>query len=191
MIKRITILLLAVFIVSGPQHRSAAKEMGSVCRKSSNTEHQVMDSITVETPKMVSVHFEKTYIDGIKIVKETREHFISPENILTKYPGWHLAKCNENKVFLSMKVDDLSPISKTAGIIGLKDGNILTLYNGKPSNQKVIQTFFQIDVNAMEADAAKRLNEGIRITNKNQYEWLLHSLSKYAVNHMSKVQRNS
>jgi forespore regulator of the sigma-K checkpoint len=110
---------------------------------------------------------------------------------MIKYSGWKLAKCSENDVYLSKKIDDISPVSKTAGVMGLKDGNVLTLYNGNPGNHQVIQTFFQIDINALEADAAERLNRGIRITDKTQYKLLLDALSKYAVNHIRDVQRNS
>jgi len=182
--------LVIVFLVS-LGHSALAQETDSICKKDEAKDHQVMSPMSVQSPQMVNVHLEKTFIDGVKIVNISKTHFISLENILTKYSGFRLSKCNERDVFLSKKIDDLSPISKTAGIIGLKDGNVLTLYNGNPKENKIIQTFFQIDINALEADAAKKLNQGIRITNKNQYEMLLHSLSKIAINHVSQAQRNS
>jgi len=184
-------VLFVVLLFFSMHPIAKAAETQPSCLDKQQKEHQVMGRMALEAPKRVSVHLEKSYIDGVKIVRVTTDHFISPENIMIKYSGWKLAKCSENDVYLSKKIDDISPVSKTAGVMGLKDGNVLTLYNGNPGNHQVIQTFFQIDINALEADAAERLNRGIRITDKTQYKLLLDALSKYAVNHIRDVQRNS
>ena len=179
-LKWLVVLLVGIAICFGMNNYSLASS-NSICNKKVEKEHQVMEPLSVKTPKMVNVHLKTTFIDGISIVNIVPDHFISAETVMAKYSGWRMAKCNERDVFLFKKVDDLSPISKTAGIFGLKDGNILTLYKGNPNEKQIIQTFFQIDVNAMEADAANQLQHGIKISNKKQYNKVIHDLSKFAV----------
>lgn len=185
-----TLLLTAAFCFSAG-HQSLAKDKNSICNKNEEKEHQVMGRLSVKTPEITNVHLKTTYLDGVSIVNVVNDHFISSENVMTKYDGWHVATCHEKDVFLYKKVNDLSPISKTAGIFGLKDGNILTLYKGSPDENQVIQTFFQIDVNALEADAANQLKEGIRISNKNDFKKVLDSFSKYAITHRPKIENRS
>jgi forespore regulator of the sigma-K checkpoint len=177
----ISALLLVITICFGMSYQSIAQGSQTICDKKDVKDHQVMGPLSVKTPKIINVHLKTLFMDGVSIVNVVDDHFISLDSVVTKYEGFHLAKCSEKNVFLFKKVDDLSPVSKTAGIFGLKDGKILTLYKGDPDKNQIIQTFFQIDVNALEADAFNHLRQGIRISDKNQYIKVIQSFSKYTV----------
>nr|WP_255654952.1 BofC C-terminal domain-containing protein [Cohnella sp. REN36] len=81
-------------------------------------------------------------------------------------------------------VDDLSPICRETAFIGLdRDGN-LSLFDGPPRKEKVIRTFFQLDVKSLESSLSKErmreLTEGIRVTNRDSYNHVLTRYVEYA-----------
>ncbi|WP_376845137.1 BofC C-terminal domain-containing protein [Camelliibacillus cellulosilyticus] len=177
--------LTAVMVITGlilPRQThalSCANQLNPVKEKS------VSEEMGANAPVMITVHFKETYIDGVSIEREDREHYLSFDTLITEHPGWRVVDCSKGNITFSKTVDDLSPVSKAAGIFGLKDNHILTLYFGEPSNDKIIRTFFQIDVGAMESNAVLKLKHGIRITNKKDYQTILHSMSKYAIHTVS------
>ncbi|GGE42772.1 hypothetical protein GCM10011391_22000 [Pullulanibacillus camelliae] len=138
--------------------------------------------IQVQAVSLSHIHMNTRYIDGISIQKTMDKHVLSLKDFLHQHPQWTLIKKTKTDVFLERKVDDLSPVSKAVGVLGLKNGNTLTLFNGSPEHNQIIQTFFQIDIHALQAKDFNRLKTGIPITNKEAYQNMLHLFAKYEVN---------
>lgn len=69
--------------------------------------------------------------------------------------------------------------------IGLDERGVLSLFDGPPLRDKVIRSFFQIDIEFLEsslpAEIVAQLYNGIRVTNITQYNSVLSTFSDYAV----------
>lgn len=77
--------------------------------------------------------------------------------------------------------DDLSDNS----YIGIDQHGVLSLFEGPPLEEKVIRSFFQINIEFLESslppEIVEQLYEGIRITNHSEYNSVLSTFSDYAV----------
>lgn len=86
---------------------------------------------------------------------------------------------------LEEKVGDLSEACKQSAVFGLDRAGRLTLYDGPPRKEKVVRTFYQLDIRVMESrlpkDEVKRLTDGIRIEDKETYYSVLSSFSDFAI----------
>ncbi|WP_176222190.1 BofC C-terminal domain-containing protein [Tuberibacillus sp. Marseille-P3662] len=131
-------------------------------------------------PLIVNLHLKKTFIDGVQIQNTVKKKVMSMEDLWTTYSDWQLVDQRKGNVYFKKKVDDLSPVSKAVGILGLSDNETLTLYKGNPDDQTIIQTFYQIDTKELQVNMRKQLKEGIRIKNKQDFKHVLKKLQQYA-----------
>jgi len=105
-------------------------------------------------------------------------------NLLNEHPSWKGQFEGQGKIVLNETIHDLSPACKQRAYMSLdKDGN-LSLFDGPPEQDKVIKTFFQLDINSMESslpdDALRHLYDGIRIQDIDEYNSVLSTFSDYA-----------
>nr|WP_280521247.1 BofC C-terminal domain-containing protein [Paenibacillus mangrovi] len=105
-------------------------------------------------------------------------------NLLNEHPSWKGQFSGQGKVVLNETILDLSPTCKQRAYMSLdKDGN-LSLFDGPPEQDKVIKTFFQLDISSMESslpeDALRHLYDGIRIQDMDEYNSVLSTFSDYA-----------
>ncbi|MFD2681415.1 BofC C-terminal domain-containing protein [Bacillus seohaeanensis] len=129
----------------------------------------------------VKVVLERVYLDG-EISEETVEETIwSMEDFWASYEDWKLITMNEEEIVFQQHVNDISPLLKTNGYFGISDKGVLSIFNGKPDQSKIIQSFFQIDVNKLESKQHKELVKGIPIKNKKSYEDVLKSFEQYSI----------
>ncbi|WP_308634735.1 BofC C-terminal domain-containing protein [Paenibacillus silvisoli] len=113
--------------------------------------------------------------------------------LLKQHPGWTAVLDAQQAVVMEERIDDLSDSCKQNGTFSMdRDGN-LSLYDGSPKKEKVLRTFFQLDVNYMESSLPKdRIDElvnGIRITDKDEYNSVLSTFSDYAMDRSEKVMK--
>lgn len=68
---------------------------------------------------------------------------------------------------------------------GLDDDGNLSLFEGLPSEKKVVRSFFQLDIEYLESSLPQeiidQLHEGIQITDYAQYNSVLSTFSEYAI----------
>ncbi|MNZ88772.1 hypothetical protein D3C78_1076700 [compost metagenome] len=114
------------------------------------------------------------------------------KQLLLTHPEWK-AELDEqhNSIVLEQQVEDLSEYCKENAYIGLdKEGN-LTLFDGVPKKEKVVRTFFQLDVNYLESSLPKdkldELAHGIRIIDMNEFNSVISTFSDYALERNEKV----
>lgn len=71
------------------------------------------------------------------------------------------------------------------GYIGIDSNGNLSLFDGPPKQEKVIRTFFQLDVETMESalpsEVLNQLQAGIRIQDVDEYNSVLSTFSDYAL----------
>ncbi|WP_373228519.1 BofC C-terminal domain-containing protein [Cohnella sp.] len=147
----------------------------------------IRDQIILMLQKMegpVELVLHRTYLCG----EESRQIGSHPTSVaielLKSHRDWGAEFDSTGALIMEETVDDLSPqCRKTAYIAMDKDGN-LSLFDGLPRREKVIRTFFQLDVDMLETrmseDRMLELSNGIRITDRDEYNSVLSTFNEFA-----------
>ncbi|CAM4365851.1 BofC C-terminal domain-containing protein [Paenibacillus tarimensis] len=105
--------------------------------------------------------------------------------MLQSNPGWTAVMDQEGTVVIEERVDDLSPACKESAVFGISKDDYLSLFEGPPSRNQVLRTFYQLDVRFMESslpeEQVRALHEGIRVTDREEFNSVLSSFSEYAL----------
>ncbi|UFT97901.1 intercompartmental signaling factor BofC [Radiobacillus kanasensis] len=145
------------------------------------TEKQKEESLVKSEPLTLQVTLQKHYIDG-KVVEQTHEETVwAMQDFWSYYDGWQVVDQKEGKVTFRKEISDISPYIKENGYFGIKN-NILTIFEGRPVNSQVIQSFYQIDTKELESYQAEQLREGIKIKSKEVYQYVLEAYRKMIPN---------
>jgi forespore regulator of the sigma-K checkpoint len=131
-------------------------------------------------PLKLSVILERVYLDGEMSEEEIQETVWSLEDFWSKYDQWQLVAMDEGQMVFRQQVDDISPLLKSNGYFGLTDEGILTIFNGRPDQSRIIQSFFQIDIRKLESQKREQLKSGIPIMTKNRYVEVLEAFQSYS-----------
>ncbi|MCM3413100.1 MULTISPECIES: intercompartmental signaling factor BofC [Bacillaceae] len=135
---------------------------------------------SVQEPLTVKVILKRKYLDGEISEEVTKETILSMKDFWAEYKDWQLLNQEEDRVVFQKNIDDISPLLKTNGYFGIAGDGTLTIFNGKPKTNEVIQSFFQLDVEKLESRKHDELKEGIRIQSKDQYLEVLQNLQYYS-----------
>nr|WP_240343093.1 BofC C-terminal domain-containing protein [Paenibacillus sp. ALJ109b] len=114
--------------------------------------------------------------------------------LLVQHPDWDAQVESAEVLHIKQHVDDLSPLCKEQAYISIDAVGNLNLYEGRPTEEKVIRTFFQMDVGTLETSlpegVLEQLQQGIRIQDKDEYDSVISTFSDYAVDEVNKEIRN-
>ncbi|PLS15635.1 regulator [Bacillus sp. M6-12] len=169
----ISLSLLAVRLDEG-----AARDNNGMALSESKTANDKVPSIS--GPLERKVVLQRMYLDG-EISEETIIVKIwAMEDFWAEYKDWQLVDQSEERIIFQRKENDISPLLKANGYFGLSSDGTLSIFNGRPDQSKIIQSFFQIDVGKLESFKRQELLEGIRIENKNKYEQVIESFKHYS-----------
>lgn len=132
------------------------------------------------------VHLKTTYLCGEEIVtfsgKKTPGEL---GELIDRHPEAAAWIGRGGDVWLSERVDDLSPDCKRDAYIGVNGQGQLSLFKGPPEQEEVIRTFFQMDMGSMKSslpeEVWKELQRGIRVKDADEYNSVLSTFSDYAV----------
>ncbi|MEO3947127.1 BofC C-terminal domain-containing protein [Gorillibacterium sp. CAU 1737] len=101
----------------------------------------------------------------------------------TRFPQASASLTADGQVMFTEEIEDLSPGCKENAFFGMDAGGNLTLYDGVPEDQKVIRTFFQLNVedlrSSLPADAWDELHTGIRVRDLEEFQSVLSTFSDY------------
>lgn len=158
----LTAMILVITLVNGNQERINAVEK------------------MVQGPLSVKVVLQRIYLDGELSEEVTNETILSMEDFWAAYDDWQLIDQNEERIVFQRNVDDISPLLKTNGYFGIAGDGTLSIFNGKPETNEIIQSFFQIDIKKLESRKQDELMKGIRIQSKDQYLEVLKTLETYS-----------
>jgi forespore regulator of the sigma-K checkpoint len=128
------------------------------------------------------VILQRMYLDGELSEEKLTETIWTMEDFWLKYQGWKVVDQNENQIVLKKKENDISPLLKANGYLGMKKDGTLSIFIGRPEHAKIIHTFYQIDVGKLEVYKQEELQKGIPIVNKDQYKQLIKEYEPYSVN---------
>jgi forespore regulator of the sigma-K checkpoint len=131
-------------------------------------------------PLAMKIVLERIYLDGEVSEEVVQENIFSLENFWAKYDQWRLKDIDKSEVVFSKQINDISPLLKTNGYFGISDKGVLTIFNGKPDQSRIIQSFFQIDVGKLESSKQKELLNGIPIKNKDRYVKVLETFKSFS-----------
>lgn len=142
------------------------------------------DEITVavpENPLKLNVTLKRIYLDG-EISEETvSEKIWALEDFWAKYENWQLVDMNEETIVFELKIDDISPLLKVNGFFGVSEDGTLSIYNGKPEQEDIIQSFFQIDIKKLEGKKHMQLKQGIPVKTKEDFSIVLETMKRYSI----------
>ena len=140
------------------------------------------EAVRVEGPMSMEVILRTLYVDGEASEEIVQETIWALDDFWAKYEDWQLVDMDEGFLLFEKKVDDISPLLKVNGFFGISDDGVLSIYNGKPDRENVIQSFFQIDVQKLEGRKQKQLKQGIRVKSKEEYSDVLETMKQFVVN---------
>ncbi|WP_209122818.1 intercompartmental signaling factor BofC [Alkalihalobacillus sp. BA299] len=135
-------------------------------------------------PKTIQVILQRVYLDG-EISEEIVEETIwSMEDFWAFYDEWLLIDQNEEKILFKKEIDDISPLLKINGYFGISEDGVLNIYEGKPEERKIIQSFFQINTKKLKSHHENELKNGIPVMSRENYQEVIKTFKKYAVTEM-------
>lgn len=132
-------------------------------------------------PLNMTVILERVYLDGEISQEVVHETCWTMENFWAKYDQWRLIDIDDSTFVFRKQVDDISPLLKSHGFFGVTDDGILTIFNGRPGQSRIIQSFFQIDIKKLESKKQEELIQGIPIKTKDNYVEVLETFKPYSV----------
>ncbi|UTR14241.1 intercompartmental signaling factor BofC [Salipaludibacillus sp. LMS25] len=135
-------------------------------------------------PREVEVILQRVYLDGEVSEEEVEETIWSMEDFWSYYEDWEVVDLNERQIIFKKEVNDISPLMKMHGYFGMTEDGMLSIYNGKPSEKDVIQSFFQINTAELKSHLHESLIEGIPVSTKDQYLQVLKLYEEYAIKGM-------
>jgi len=148
-----------------------------------------------DSDKSHKVMFRRSYVCGQEEQVLGKMRFEKISELVHKNPNWIGHLDHNGDVWLVESISDLSPVCKQKAYMSMDaDGN-LTLYEGPPNKEKVLKTFFQLDINSMESalpeGVLKELYDGIRIQDIDEYNSVISTFSDYAREHSANVMKRT
>lgn len=140
------------------------------------------ESMQENPPYLQKVILQRMYLDGELSEEKLTETVWKMEDFWEKYNEWEIVGQNEEEIVLKKKENDISPLLKANGYLGMKEDGTLSIFIGRPEHAKIIHTFFQIDVGKLEVYRQEELQKGIPILNKDQYKQLIKEYEPYSLN---------
>ena len=99
----------------------------------------------------MTLFLERVYVDGV-VSQEMIKSPSMTKTINEKYKNWRLLKETDRELVFRTSIDDISPILKDNGYVGLSVNGILSAFEGKPaSSQHIIQSFFKLTSKGLKA----------------------------------------
>lgn len=131
--------------------------------------------------KTVQVKLERVYLDGEISEEILTETIYSLEDLFALYDGWVVVEEKEDMIHLRKEIDDISPLLKINGYFGISGDGLLNIYEGRPIEDKVIQSFFRINTKKLKSHQQIELQEGIPVMSRENYEDILNLYKQYAI----------
>ncbi|MGF9698362.1 BofC C-terminal domain-containing protein [Paenibacillus sp. MABNR03] len=174
----------------------AAAVMGPVTieERSEEEVQTILAKLSSEPDRLTSVVLETHYICGVETERLGKMALPQLKILLQQHPEWDAEVVASDTLQIKEHVDDLSPLCKEQAYISVDGVGNLKLYEGRPTEEKVIRTFFQMDVGSLESSlpegVLEQLQQGIRVQDKDEYNSVISTFSDYAIDgpHKEEIQ---
>jgi forespore regulator of the sigma-K checkpoint len=151
---------------------------------------RVLDTLK-ERKGDIEIVLHLNYLCGEETRMLGRRSALEAKDLLMAHRDWEARFDSTDRIVMDEVVDDLSPQCRETARIGMDEDGNLSLYDGLPQQENVIRTFFQLDVETMQTalsqDKLKQLADGIRVSDRNEYNSVLSTYSDYAMNRSESV----
>lgn len=133
----------------------------------------------------------RVYVCGEEIVE--LDHLLSYDDVIvlaTQHPEWRLSVDQAHTIIrFEEQVNDLSPHCKVHAFFGIDDEGLFSLYDGKPAEDNVMKTFFQLNIPYLESKLPKQefehLQMGIRVRDIEEYDSVLATYNEFRLDRLS------
>ncbi|MBW7476236.1 BofC C-terminal domain-containing protein [Paenibacillus oenotherae] len=168
-------LLMSWWCYSSPA--DAAEALG-------RPESQSVIRALTDSNRQLTVKLRLVYLCGEETSPLGRMNAKEVLGLLRSRPEWTAVMDKDGAVVMEQRVDDLSEACKKNAYMSIDKEGSLSLFEGPPKKEKVLRTFFQLDVQFMESSLPKeqidQLIAGIRVTDVDDYNSILSTFSDYA-----------
>lgn len=154
--------------------------------KAENSPKIEQDAIEALNKNQWQVQLISEYLCGVQTEVKTFHSIEEMEEWVIQYKDQWDKVIKEGAGFKLLKKvpNDLSPVCKKDGYFGITEDHVLTIFEGPPAQNKVIQTFFRIDTERLESmlpmEELLTLKKGIRIHNVEEYRSVLSTYKQFA-----------
>ena len=155
--------------------------VNSFCSAGKVLAHELQENGNIEETMEFTVILERIYIDGERSEETIVEKAASLEELTREYEEWELVGANGNRLILMQHVEDISPLLKANGYFGISGDDVLTIFNGRPDENQIINSFFQIDLGKLESRKRIELENGIQVKSKDEFESVLEAFKSISI----------
>ncbi|MFC5650106.1 BofC C-terminal domain-containing protein [Paenibacillus solisilvae] len=188
------IALFALFAPARAMAQSGERNMVLLDEEPSVQAQSVIRTLE-EHEGLLTVKLHRIYICGEEQTVLGQMAAADVLHLLQQHPEWMAVQEKSGAIVMQQQIDDMSESCKRNAFIGLDKHGNLSLFDGAPKKEKVLKTFFQLDVRYMESNLPKEqvedLMNGIRITDKDAYNSVLSTFSDYAMEKSEKVMKRT
>ena len=159
----------------------------SVADEADERQSKDEETVQVMADEPFVLVLETNYLCGTQTeIKQFEDEQTLQAWVDTQDVPWQLVEKKDRTYVMVHEVkDDLAPVCKEEGYFGLSEDGVLTIYQGPPTENQVIQTFFRIDTERLEsklpASEIHTLQEGIRIRDVADYRQVLSMYEEFAI----------
>ncbi len=130
---------------------------------------------------VTSITLERVFVDGEVSEETLYQKGLTPKQIRHKYKGWLLKSRSQDKMVFQKNMNDISPLLKANGYLGITNDGTVTIFNGKPDHEDIIHSFFQIDIKKLEGKKQTQLLKGIPVKSVEDFNSALKALKPYSM----------
>ncbi|NQX44700.1 BofC C-terminal domain-containing protein [Paenibacillus tritici] len=145
---------------------------------------ELLEAISKEAVSR-TVHLKTLYVAGEEVQTLPGERTPAQlRELIARHAGWSGWLSREGDLWLEQRVNDLSPLTKKEAYFGVDEQGNLTLFQGPPEAERVMKTFFQMDIGSIKSSLPpeiwEQLHQGIRVQDLEEYNSVLSTFSDYA-----------
>lgn len=184
------LLLLSTFAVG-----SAGAESVAVAAASAQEQPSISEFLNKRSAD-VPVTLRRVFVCG---EENKRLGHIAPKKViqmLSDHPEWGASLESDYETILIVHhIEDLSEYCKMHAYFGIDKNSNFSLFDGVPQEEKVMRTFFQLNIHYMESSLPRhqleQLNKGIRVNDIDEYNSVLSTFSDFAVERNEKTRKQT
>ncbi|URN92924.1 MAG: BofC C-terminal domain-containing protein [Candidatus Pristimantibacillus lignocellulolyticus] len=136
--------------------------------------------------KKIHTILHRVYVCGEEIEQLDELNYEEVVIMAEQNPNWELTVDQSYTLIRFVEqIDDLSPYCKKNAFFGMNSEGEFSLFDGQPSQEKVMKTFFQLNVPYLESSLPEQewehLMNGIRVSDIEEYDSVLSTYSEYSM----------
>lgn len=181
----LTAALAAIALAFGPADVPSAEATGSDIAVGQPSLGIMLEKLRY-SDETAEVMLHRIYVCGEETEPLGRLSADNITSLLREHADWSaMMETDGRTVRVEQRINDLSRHCKIHAYFGIdRDGNF-SLYDGEPKQEKVMRTFFQLNIHYLESSLPQEeidhLSRGIRVSDIDEYNSVLSTFSDYAL----------